>query len=82
MSEVEIRLFASLRDLAGTETIRVSLERDATAGDLLTRAGLLYPDLAPALRSVVVAVDRRIVSLSEPVGSLSEIAFLPPVSGG
>ncbi len=82
MPELEIRLFASLRELAGAETIRVSLDRDATAADLLAKAGLLYPDLASALRSVVVAVDRRIVAPADPVPPLSEVAFLPPVSGG
>jgi sulfur-carrier protein len=77
---VTVLYFASLRDAAGMP--RESLETDA--GDLR----MLYESLrerhhfALPPEGMRVAVDGSFAHWSEPPRAGSEIAFIPPVSGG
>ena len=81
--EIEIRLFATLKDRAQSDRIRVALPTDpTTVAVLLDAVGADYPALAPALRSALVAVNRAFAGLETPVGSADEVALFPPVSGG
>ena len=81
--EVEIRLFATLKDRAQSDRIRVLLPSDpTTVARLLDAVGADYPALAPALRSTLVAVNRAFAGPDTPVGSGDEVALFPPVSGG
>ena len=79
---VRVRLFARLRELAGTG----ELEREAPAGatvrtiwDLLVRE---YPAIAPYADSMSCAVNADYARMTTTVGDGDEVAFLPPVSGG
>lgn len=81
--EIEIRLFATLKDRAQSDRIRVMLPADpTTVAALLDAVGADYPALAPALRSALVAVNRAFAGSETPVGSTDEVALFPPVSGG
>jgi molybdopterin synthase catalytic subunit len=81
--EIEIRLFATLKDRAGSDRIRVALPSDPTTVlELLDAVGADYPALAPALRSALVAVNRAFAGPDMPVSSADEVALFPPVSGG
>ncbi|MBP6016992.1 MAG: molybdenum cofactor biosynthesis protein MoaE [Candidatus Promineofilum sp.] len=81
--EIEIRLFATLKDRAQSDRIRVTLPADpTTVAALLDAVGADYPALAPALRSVLVAVNRAFAGSETPVSSADEVALFPPVSGG
>jgi molybdopterin converting factor subunit 1 len=82
MNRYEVRLFASLREQAGTETLGIELPEGATAAELLERLSALRPDLAGGLRRVVVAAGGRIVPWDAPLPPGEEVALLPPVSGG
>ena len=81
--EIEIRLFATLKDRAQSDRIRVVLPADpTTVAALLDAVGADYPVLAPALRSALVAVNHAFAGLDTPVGAADEVALFPPVSGG
>lgn len=81
--EIEIRLFATLKDRAQRDRIRVVLPADpTTVAALLDAVGADYPALAPALRSSLVAVNRAFAGSETPVSSTDEVAIFPPVSGG
>ncbi len=81
--EIEIRLFATLKDRVQSDRIRVMLPADpTTVAALLDAVGADYPALAPALRSTLVAVNRAFAGSETPVGSTDEVALFPPVSGG
>jgi len=81
--EVEIRLFATLKDRAQSDRIRVLLPSDpTTVARLLDAVGADYPALAPALRSALVAVNRAFAGPETPVVAGDEVALFPPVSGG
>lgn len=81
--QVRIRLFAMLRERAGTPELDLELAEGATAGDAL-RALAERPELAAALAAtrVVVARNRRYVGDAERLADGDEVAVVPPVSGG
>src|SRR3954447_2340416 len=72
---VSVRLFAGLRERAGSERIEVELPAGATIADLLAAM-----ELAP--RSCVAAVNREYAGPDTPIGAGDEVALVPPVSGG
>jgi molybdenum cofactor biosynthesis protein MoaC/molybdopterin converting factor subunit 1 len=81
--EVELRLFAMLRERAGRERIVLELPDEATVADALAAAarepGL--DGLLPAL-PVRVAVNREYAPDDAPIAAGDELALIPPVSGG
>ena len=72
---VSVRLFAGLRERAGSERIDVDLPEGATVADLLAAM-----ELAP--RSCVAAINREYAGPETPIGAGDEVALVPPVSGG
>jgi molybdopterin synthase catalytic subunit len=78
---VSVRLFAGLRERAGTDRLELELPDDARVADVLnamatTPVGALRP------RECVVAVNREYAEAHEPVRAGDEVALVPPVSGG
>lgn len=80
--EIEIRLFATLKDRVGDERILISLPEPADVDSLLDAVVAKYPVLAPALPTVLVAVNKAYAGPGTSVQSGDEVAFFPPVSGG
>lgn len=79
---LEIRLFATLRDLAGTNRLEVVLEDPATVDRLLQQVENDHPALTAALPTILVAVNKAYAGPETPISEGDEIAFFPPVSGG
>jgi molybdopterin converting factor subunit 1 len=79
---VSVRLFASLRDLAGADRIELDLPEPATAEDAWRRLAERHPALATRRASLAAAVNRRYARFDEPLSEGDELAFIPPVSGG
>lgn len=80
---VEVRLFAVLREKGGGDAVAVELaDEGATVAALTEAIRTQYPALAPYLSIVRVAVDEAFATPSTPVRAGSEIALIPPVSGG
>ena len=79
---VNVRLFARLRDIAGTSEIEQQVEEGATVQAVWN--GLLneFPDLKSYQSSISTAVNAEYSRMDAPVGEDDEVAFLPPVSGG
>lgn len=80
--EIEIRLFATLKDRAGRERVTISLPRPATVANLLKALAATHPALAVALPSALVAVNQEFAIGDTPVTAGDEVAIFPPVSGG
>ena len=81
--EVEVRLFAILRERAGRDRLALSLPEGATVADALEAAGR-EPGLGEILAAmpVRVAVNREYVNNDATVAAGDELALIPPVSGG
>lgn len=80
--ELDIKLFATLKDRAGGEHIRVRLSGPLTVRELLEAVGAQHPALRPALASTLVAVNRAFADPETMIQPDDEVALFPPVSGG
>ncbi|HEX4345422.1 MAG TPA: molybdenum cofactor biosynthesis protein MoaE [Solirubrobacteraceae bacterium] len=80
--DVTVRLFASLREHAGTGTVELDVADGSTVADAIValRAGALagLPENAP----FVTAVAREYVKPDHELVAGDELALVPPVSGG
>jgi molybdopterin converting factor subunit 1 len=79
---VRVRLFARARDLAGADTLTLDLPPGSTAAELRRRLADACPCLAPLLERSALAVDDEFAGDAQVLSAGSEIALLPPVSGG
>jgi len=74
---VHVRLFAALRERAGTATLDVDVAEGATVGDVWPVLGL-----GAEPQGLLYARNRSYVERSETLSAGDEVAFIPPVSGG
>jgi molybdopterin converting factor subunit 1 len=80
--ELQVKLFATLKDRIGRPHVNVDLPEDATVSVLLDRLAAAQPKLAPSLATCVVAINQEFAFGSTPIRSGDEVALFPPVSGG
>lgn len=74
---MRVRLFAGLREQAGTGNVGVELPDGATVADVWPELGL--GDEPPGL---LYALNRAYVERPAPLSAGDEVAVIPPVSGG
>jgi molybdopterin converting factor subunit 1 len=79
---VTIRLFARLRDLAGSGELVRELDAPATVNTVWQQLVAEQPALRDYEKTMSVAVNADYSKMSAPVRDGDEVAFLPPVSGG
>jgi molybdopterin synthase catalytic subunit len=82
MMQIEVLLFASLKDLARADHITVELPEEASVSDLVEAISVQYPPLADRLADTRIAVDDLFCSPDDRISAGSEVALIPPVSGG
>ena len=78
---VNIKLFASCRELIGKDKITLKLKNQMTVRDLRKKILKLYPVLSQRIQ-FVIALNYEIVDEITPISPKDEVAILPPVSGG
>ena len=74
---VRVRLFAALRERAGSGSVDVELPEDAVVGDVWAALGL---GDEPA--GLLYALNRGYSEKTAPLSPGDEVAVIPPVSGG
>jgi molybdopterin converting factor subunit 1 len=79
---VTVRLFARLRDLAGSGELVRDVTNPATVETVWRSLVDEMPDLRAYERTMSVAVNADYAKMSAKVSDGDEVAFLPPVSGG
>jgi molybdopterin synthase catalytic subunit/molybdopterin synthase sulfur carrier subunit len=79
---VQVRLFAVARQLAGHEIVTLDLPEGSTVEGLRVQLAAEYPELAPLLPHVLFAVGSEYVGDGHTLAETPEIACIPPVSGG
>jgi MoaE-MoaD fusion protein len=82
MMEVQVRLFATLKDRAGQGRITVEVKEPVTVQSLTEAIAAAYPALAPALPVALVAVNKSFAAPDTAVQAQDDVAIFPPVSGG
>lgn len=80
--KVEVKLFAVARQVAGAEVVTLDVAEEATVADVRAALAQQHPALAANLRHMLLAVDTEYATDATPVSARSEIAVIPPVSGG
>jgi len=79
---VKVKLFARLREMAGTARLEVQLKEGATVSDMLAQLGTEFPRLGSVTTPVIVSVNQQFVSFEALLHDGDEVALFPPVSGG
>lgn len=79
---VTIRLFARLRELAGTGELQQELPAPASARTAWDALVASHPSLAAYERGMSCAVNEEYARWTTALNDGDEVAFLPPVSGG
>jgi MoaE-MoaD fusion protein len=74
---VHVRLFAALRERAGSGTLELELGDGATVGDVWPALGL-----GAEPPGILYALNRAYVERQSQLSSGDEVAVIPPVSGG
>lgn len=80
--EVTVLLFASVADKAGVRKLDVPLREGDTIASVRDRVVERFPQLRPALPTLLYALNEEYVKEWEPVTPGATIALIPPVSGG
>ena len=74
---VNVRLFAVLRERAGSESLEIDLDEGATVADAVRALGPVAGEMP-----FRVAVNREYANDATPIAEGDELAAIPPVSGG
>ena len=77
-----VKLFARLRDIAGSAELARDVAPGATIGTVWRDLAREFPELASYERSISSAVNADYAKMDRVLSDGDEVAFLPPVSGG
>jgi molybdopterin converting factor subunit 1 len=77
-----VRLFARVRELAGTDIVRIDLPVESSVSNLRVALAKEWPPIALLLARSAVAVNSEYVADDHRINPGDEIALIPPVSGG
>jgi molybdopterin converting factor subunit 1 len=80
--KVRVKLFAAARELVGRGEVVVDLPPGATIGDLQRILASDQPALENLLPHALWAVDVEYADESHALNEQSQVALIPPVSGG
>jgi len=77
-----VKLFAILRERAGTRDLTVELADGATVSNLLGELAVRHPRLLDGASATMLAVNTEYVQADHKLHDGDEVALIPPVSGG
>jgi molybdopterin converting factor subunit 1 len=80
--QINVLLFAAAKEAANSDRVSVTVPVSARASDVMAALADQIPPLAGILPSSRLAVDNCYVDGDQLVGEHSEVALIPPVSGG
>ncbi len=79
---IQVKLFALLREVAGTDTVDLDVPGPANADQALHQLGQQLPALNPYLENVRLALKMDFVDAAANLQEGDELHLIPPVSGG
>jgi molybdopterin converting factor subunit 1 len=79
---IRVILFAAARELAGCNELIIEVAQQANVGEVCRAVTEACPELRPILPHCLWAVNARYASAEQEVTEDSEVAIIPPVSGG
>jgi molybdopterin converting factor small subunit len=79
---VRVQMFALARQLAKGEVVELELQAQATLRDLRTALAAKAPELAPLMPHLMFSINAEYAGDEAVIPAGSEVACIPPVSGG
>jgi molybdopterin converting factor subunit 1 len=79
---VRVKLFAIAKERAGREELAIELANGGTIAELRETIAAVYPALGSILPHAMWAVDTAYANDATSLTEQSEVALIPPVSGG
>ena len=79
--EFEILCFGIIRDMTGSDRIKINFREAITVGELKSQIQAEYPEVNH-LNRCMIAVDQTYAQDNQVLNGTEEIALIPPVSGG
>jgi molybdopterin converting factor subunit 1 len=79
---VRVKLFAGAKERAGRDELAIELRDGATIADLRQAIAAVHPALSTILPRSMWAVDTAYANDDTLLSEKSEVAMIPPVSGG
>jgi MoaE-MoaD fusion protein len=80
--QVRILFFGILKDLTGRGSELLTLQEQATLGDVFTHYEKIAPKISDYAASIAISINQEFAEPDSKLNDGDEIAFLPPVSGG
>lgn len=80
--KVRVKLFARIRELAGTNEVEIEVEPGASVGQLREILAREYPKWSDMLRRSAIAMNAEFAKDDAAIREGAELAIIPPVSGG
>jgi len=80
--KAHVKLFAILKEKAGTPELTLELPGSSTVADLLLEMERLHPGLVAGIGQTMVAVNTEYATELQTLKDGDEVALIPPVSGG
>src|SRR5262249_15069956 len=80
--QITVKLFALMREKAGTDTVTLDLPEGANLAQAMVALVCLYPMLEPYMTNTRCALHMDVVDPDTSLTAGDELALIPPVSGG
>jgi molybdopterin synthase catalytic subunit len=79
---VTLKLFAAVRDAIGQNEVVIELPEDAKITNVRSALCAMHPQLRFLVERAMFAIDARYAQDDDIVAEGSDVACIPPVSGG
>ncbi len=79
---IQVKLFAAARQIAGKDLMELQLPKGASVLDLRNAMIQQIPSLEPLLARALFAIDADYAHNETTIPEGAEVACIPPVSGG
>jgi len=80
--KVRVKLFAAAKELVGRDTLEIEVPAGATIASVRAALIAAVPELDRIVSHSLWAVGAEYVSHNTPITEQSDLALIPPVSGG
>ena len=82
MIKIQLKLFASMKDICGFSEKDFTFEKPVTVNDLINELSALYPAVAEKKSTLLIAVNEYYTNTGTVLNDGDTVAIFPPVSGG
>ena len=80
--KIRVVAFATAAEALGGPELALDLPAESTLGELRRELAARSPALAARMKTIAIAVDGELANDTHALADGSEVALLPPVSGG